>query len=215
MSEPRVCPHCLQMTQEVAQHGGEVFIASLHSEPPAGKFNRGEARSLLCKSFSLNKCFFPHVNGNVHHRLSWHWPATAAKPGVFFVCNLCWADKSLLCIIRSFLLYNTLLISLQKSTLQQSKLICLFVVLTFLLIFRMWFPWKNRSTDLCLGPANTRLQAVASTALSGHQPPLSRWVALKQTPLSYPLHILSSLTCCFILLQKQDSSGMFVKSCPV
>lgn len=141
--------------------------------------------------------------------------SNGSKARVSFVCNLCWADKSLLCIIRSLLLYNTLLISLQKSTLQQSKLICLFVVLTFLLIFRMWFLWKNRSTDLCLGPANIRLQAVASTALSGHQPPLSRWVALKQTPCSYPVHILSSLTCCFILLQKQDSSGMFIKPYPV
>lgn len=56
---------------------------------------------------------------------------------------------------------------------------------------------------------------MSSTALSGHQPPFRRWVPLKQTPLSYPVHILSSLTCCFILLQKQDSSGKFIKPNPV
>lgn len=105
---------------------------------------------------SLCERFFPYVNGNVHHFLSWHWPATAAKPEVSFVCNLCWADESLLCIIKSFLFYNTLLISLQKSSFEWSKLICRLLVLTFLLIFRMWFPWKNRNTALCLRPPNIR-----------------------------------------------------------
>lgn len=34
-------------------------------------------------------------------------------------------------------------------------------------------------------------------------------------PLCYLVHILSSLTCCSIILQKQDSSGKFIKPNPV
>lgn len=54
-----------------------------------------------------------------------------------------------------------------------------------------------------------------SSTLSGHQPPLHNWGPFKQTPLSYPVHILTSATCCFIFLQKQDSSGKFNKQNPV
>lgn len=88
--------------------------------------------------------------------------SNGSKARVSFVCNLCWADKSLLCIIRSLLLYNTLLISLQKSTLQQSKLICLFVVLTFFWYLECDFygktevltcAWGQLTSDCRLWPA--------------------------------------------------------------
>lgn len=144
------------MTQQWHSTDVKPRGVSLHSEPLAGTFSRREGRSLSCKSFSSHKCFFPCVNGNVHHLLPWYWPAAAAKPEVSSGCNLCWGDESLLCIIRSFLFYNTLLISLQKSSFEWSKLIWVFPVLTFLLIFRMWFPHETRNTDLCRGPANIR-----------------------------------------------------------
>lgn len=145
-----VIPHHLQWHKQ--WHTTEVKPMGLLCTQSCWQEHSAEERQEAC---SANPSF-PCVNGDVHHRLSWHWPATAAKPEVSFVCNLCWADESLLCIIRSFLVYNTLLVSLQKSILEWSKLICLFLVLTFLLIFRMWFPQKNRNTDLCLGPADIR-----------------------------------------------------------
>lgn len=67
----------------------------------------------------------------------------------------------------------------------------------------------------CSVPAASSHQTVGCGPLSGQQPPFSRWAALKQAPLAYPAHVLSSPTCCFILLQTQDGSGKFIKPRPI
>lgn len=67
----------------------------------------------------------------------------------------------------------------------------------------------------CSVPAASSHQTVGCGPLSGQQPLFSRWAALKQAPLAYPAHVLSSPTCCFILLQTQDGSGKFIKPRPI